>query len=78
MLRFTCRHIGVGFATKQHKTTKMPGWESHSWGYHADDGKLFSSEGEQPFGPRFSSKLEVLRSPPTVTSADQSDLQLAM
>lgn len=47
-------HIGVGFATKQHKTTKMPGWESHSWGYHADDGRLFSSEGEQPFGPRFS------------------------
>ncbi|KAG8931910.1 hypothetical protein FRC01_000600 [Tulasnella sp. 417] len=47
-------HIGVGFATKQHKTTKMPGWESHSWGYHADDGRLFTSEGEQPFGPRFS------------------------
>lgn len=47
-------HIGVGFATKQHKTTKMPGWESHSWGYHADDGRLFSSDGEQPFGPRFS------------------------
>ncbi|KAG8987651.1 hypothetical protein FRB90_003229 [Tulasnella sp. 427] len=47
-------HIGVGFATKLHKTNKMPGWETHSWGYHADDGRLFSSEGEQPFGPRFS------------------------
>ena len=32
----------------------MPGWEEHSWGYHGDDGHLFSGPGtSKPYGPKF-------------------------
>lgn len=28
----------------------MPGWDSGSWGYHGDDGGLFSQDGDSPAG----------------------------
>jgi hypothetical protein len=32
----------------------MPGWDSGSWGYHGDDGRLFSEDGRgTPFGPTY-------------------------
>ncbi|KAG8907592.1 hypothetical protein FRB99_003516 [Tulasnella sp. 403] len=49
-------HIGVGFAMKHCKLSKLPGWENESWGYHGDDGKVFSSQGERTFGPKFSTE----------------------
>ncbi|KAK3306076.1 concanavalin A-like lectin/glucanase domain-containing protein [Chaetomium strumarium] len=33
--------IGFGVGTKFASKDMMPGWESHSWGYHGDDGKKF-------------------------------------
>ena len=34
---------------------RLPGWEKNSYGYHADDGCVFSSTGTgQKYGPTFS------------------------
>ncbi len=33
---------------------RLPGWEANSWGYHGDDGHLFSSSGTgKAYGPSF-------------------------
>jgi len=31
----------------------MPGWALGSWGYHGDDGHLYSAEGGNSYGPIF-------------------------
>lgn len=33
--------IAVGFSTGEASLERLPGWETHSWGYHGDDGKMF-------------------------------------
>ena len=47
--------IAVGFSTAQASLERLPGWETHSWGYHGDDGKMFSGEhAGRNYGPTFS------------------------
>lgn len=46
--------IGIGFAVRDVKLDRLPGWEPHSYGYHGDDGHAFSGRGTgRPFGPCF-------------------------
>jgi Ran-binding protein 9/10 len=48
--------IAVGFSTSEASLERLPGWETHSWGYHGDDGKMFSGEhAGRNYGPVFSS-----------------------
>ncbi|CRG83432.1 Ankyrin-1 [Talaromyces islandicus] len=37
--------VGVGFCRKNCNLYRMPGWESDTWGVHADDGGLFHGSG---------------------------------
>jgi Ran-binding protein 9/10 len=47
--------IAIGFSTAQASLERLPGWETHSWGYHGDDGKMFSGEHSgRNYGPTFS------------------------
>ncbi|KAJ7618362.1 concanavalin A-like lectin/glucanase domain-containing protein [Mycena rosella] len=47
-------HISVGFAGKDVRLSRLPGWEPNSWGYHGDDGCTFAAEKNgTPFGPTF-------------------------
>ncbi|KAI8388558.1 uncharacterized protein BYT42DRAFT_560507 [Radiomyces spectabilis] len=47
-------HIGIGFCLASSSLDRLPGWEDFSWGYHGDDGHLFSGPGtSKPYGPRF-------------------------
>ncbi|KAI9206925.1 uncharacterized protein BJ171DRAFT_495170 [Polychytrium aggregatum] len=48
--------ISIGVSYKDNsQLTKPVGYESNAWGYHGDDGKLFSGQHPQgkPFGPTF-------------------------
>jgi hypothetical protein len=46
--------IGVGFCTEFSDPIGMPGWHEGSWGYHGDDGNLFSQDGiGKAYGPRY-------------------------
>ncbi|KAF9456815.1 hypothetical protein BDZ94DRAFT_1285571 [Collybia nuda] len=43
-----------GFAGRDVKLSRLPGWEPNSWGYHGDDGFSFSAErAGTPYGPTF-------------------------
>lgn len=45
-------YIGVGFQTDEVTLARLPGWEVHSYGYHGDDGYVFSGSGRgQSYGP---------------------------
>ncbi|EIW86343.1 SPRY-domain-containing protein [Coniophora puteana RWD-64-598 SS2] len=47
-------HISIGFNGKDVKTSRLPGWEKHSWGYHGDDGLAFAADRQgRPYGPQF-------------------------
>ncbi|TIB16773.1 hypothetical protein E3P92_01201 [Wallemia ichthyophaga] len=48
-------YISIGYGNKMFKLTRLPGWESCSWGYHGDDGCFFAqaSDGSK-FGPEYS------------------------
>jgi Ran-binding protein 9/10 len=47
--------IAIGFSTAEASLERLPGWETHSWGYHGDDGKMFSGEHSgRSYGPTFS------------------------
>lgn len=47
-------HISIGFAGKDVRLSRLPGWEQNSWGYHGDDGCTFAAEKNgTPFGPTF-------------------------
>ncbi|TFK30672.1 SPRY-domain-containing protein [Coprinopsis marcescibilis] len=37
-------HVSIGFSGPNVKTTRLPGWEQNSWGYHGDDGFSFAAE----------------------------------
>ena len=48
--------IAVGLGSSQFPLSgRQPGWDSHSFGYHSDDGRLFHGSGTRSaaFGPRF-------------------------
>ena len=46
--------FGVCARTRTHTHTHTAGWEKQSYGYHADDGCIFSSSGTgQTYGPTF-------------------------
>jgi serine/threonine-protein phosphatase 6 regulatory ankyrin repeat subunit B len=49
-------YIGIGFTNEDFKNYRLPGWESNSYGYHGDDGKLFHGPlmPSIDFGPTFS------------------------
>lgn len=47
-------YIGIGFSLGSVSLSRLPGWESSSWGYHGDDGRKFCSLGTgETFGPTF-------------------------
>ncbi|EXX62680.1 Ear1p [Rhizophagus irregularis DAOM 197198w] len=37
--------IAIGFATKNHSTDRLPGCDTHSVGFHSDEGRTFHNEG---------------------------------
>ncbi|KIW34975.1 uncharacterized protein PV07_01704 [Cladophialophora immunda] len=46
--------IAVGFSTSEASLERLPGWETQSWGYHGDDGKMFFGEHSgRGYGPTF-------------------------
>lgn len=46
--------IGVGFAHKDFKLQRQPGWDPHSYGYHGYDGMKYSGSGQgQEYAPTF-------------------------
>ena len=46
---------GIGFAAPDVPLDRLPGWDSHSYGYHGDDGFAFTSNSGrgQTYGPLF-------------------------
>ncbi|KAF8633962.1 hypothetical protein AX15_001142 [Amanita polypyramis BW_CC] len=47
-------HISIGFAGRDVKLNRLPGWEVNSWGYHGDDGYSFAAEKNgNPYGPTY-------------------------
>ncbi|KAF5377248.1 hypothetical protein D9615_006400 [Tricholomella constricta] len=47
-------HISIGFAGRDVKLSRLPGWEINSWGYHGDDGCSFAAEKTGTrYGPTF-------------------------
>ena len=48
--------VAVGLSTVEFRVhSNMPGWDSHSYGYHGDDGGIFHGLGEpkKDYGPKF-------------------------
>ncbi|EPE10197.1 ran-binding protein [Ophiostoma piceae UAMH 11346] len=48
--------IAIGFSGSKATLTRHPGWEAGSWGYHSDDGNVFSehsSNNGKQYGPAF-------------------------
>lgn len=48
--------VAVGLAgCRFYCTTRMPGWDRHSYGYHGDDGGFFHGSGSmrRQYGPKF-------------------------
>ncbi|KIH88548.1 ran-binding protein [Sporothrix brasiliensis 5110] len=46
--------IGIGFSEASAKLSRPPGWEPGSWGYHSDDGNVFTDHGSgKKYGPSF-------------------------
>ncbi|KAI0791861.1 hypothetical protein C8Q75DRAFT_715439 [Abortiporus biennis] len=49
-------HVSIGFSCSDVRLSRLPGWERHSWGYHADDGWAFPGFKEKdgsPYGPTY-------------------------
>ena len=48
------RYMGIGLSSVGVSLNRLPGWEKNSYGYHADDGCVFSSSATgQSYGPTF-------------------------
>lgn len=46
--------ISIGFTDEHFKTSRQPGWEPNTYGYHGDDGLLYHGQGRgDAFGPTF-------------------------
>ncbi|CEP11678.1 hypothetical protein [Parasitella parasitica] len=47
-------HIGIGFCRRINSLDRFPGWEEHSWGYHGENGYIFSGPGTgKTYGPKY-------------------------
>ncbi|KAJ1328526.1 hypothetical protein BSLG_010258 [Batrachochytrium salamandrivorans] len=47
-------YIGIGFCTATFSLSRLPGWDDLSWGYHGDDGNIFSGAGSgKTYGPTY-------------------------
>jgi len=47
-------YMGVGLSAQGVNMNRLPGWDTHSYGYHGDDGHSFCSSGTgQAYGPTF-------------------------
>ncbi|KAL6748974.1 hypothetical protein V8C86DRAFT_1082453 [Haematococcus lacustris] len=47
-------YIGIGYQTEGVILARLPGWESHSYGYHGDDGHVFNCHGRgREYGPTY-------------------------
>ena len=56
-MRASCT-TGVGFSTGSVALNRLPGWETHSYGYHGDDGMAFHSCGTgKPYGPVYATGM---------------------
>lgn len=50
----TSGFIGIGLSARDVLLTRLPGWESRSWAYHADDGHAFAGSGVgDHYGPTY-------------------------
>ncbi|KAJ2821349.1 hypothetical protein IWW50_004673 [Coemansia erecta] len=48
-------YIGIGLSRAGLLSTRLPGWDPGSWGYHGDDGHGFAGAGSgSRYGPRYS------------------------
>jgi len=48
-------YMGIGLSGESVLLTRLPGWETNSYGYHADDGNSFCQSGSgKAYGPTFS------------------------
>jgi hypothetical protein len=48
------RTIGIGFSAQKVALNRIPGWEPESFGYHGDDGNVFtSSTSGTTYGPKY-------------------------
>ncbi|GMH46073.1 hypothetical protein BSKO_14037 [Bryopsis sp. KO-2023] len=48
------RRIGIGFADKDFKLQRQPGWDPNSFGYHGDDGRKYCGSGVgEDYAPTF-------------------------
>jgi hypothetical protein len=46
--------LGIGVCGERSSPTGMPGWGAQSWGYHSDDGKLFTEDDRgRMYGPKY-------------------------
>ncbi|XP_057829460.1 ran-binding protein M homolog isoform X2 [Cryptomeria japonica] len=46
--------VSIGFTDQQFNKHRQPGWETHTFGYHGDDGKVFHDSGHgMRFGPTY-------------------------
>ena len=46
--------IAIGFSTRTATLSRPVGWEAESWGYHGDDGRIFTSHNVgKHYGPQF-------------------------
>lgn len=46
--------IGIGLSAGDVQLTRLPGWETRSWAYHADDGHAFAGSGVgEVYGPTY-------------------------
>lgn len=47
--------VGIGLSGTRPSVSRLPGWEQDSWGYHGDDGLLYScsSNAGKAYGPSF-------------------------
>ncbi|KAJ2848565.1 hypothetical protein IWW36_003225 [Coemansia brasiliensis] len=53
--RGQCGYIGVGLSRAGLDSSRLPGWDPGSWGYHGDDGHGFAGAGSgTQYGPRYS------------------------
>ncbi len=51
---FVFSYMGIGLSSNGVNLNRLPGWEKNSYGYHADDGCVFSCSGTgQQYGPTF-------------------------
>jgi len=50
------RKIGIGFSEEHTDLQRMVGWDSGSWGYHGDDGHIYSESGRgESYGSTYDS-----------------------